>query len=169
MILSITMPADVQIFTQTPELSENGCCIILRSCPRLRAEIESKWRGIIDVHPMLRSSEEGMKILVRDLFNELQANPDHQFIKEFWGSFLLSIAMKLVSKIYRNTTLDCDAIQFACMSSITNIHEFFNKLDLSHSSNENLLPVLKAYTYAKIKNHVYSCLSGELSNSRLLI
>jgi hypothetical protein len=168
MILSMTMPADVQIFTQTPELSENGCCIILRSCPRLQAEIESKWRGIIDVHPMLSSSEEGVEILVRDLFNELQANPDRQFIKEFWGSFLLLIAMKLVSKIYRNTTLDCDAIQFACMSSITNINEFFNKLDLSRSTNENLLPILKAYSYAKIKNYVYACLSGEFSNSNSL-
>jgi hypothetical protein len=161
MILSMTMPADVQIFTQTPELSENGCCIILRSCPRLRAEIESKWRGIIDVHPMLRSSEEGMKILVRDLFNELQANPDAKCIKEFWGSFLLSIAMKLISKIYRNTTLDYDAIQFTCMSSINNINEFFNDLDICVSGRD-LLSVLEAYAYTKIKHHSYSCLNCEL-------
>jgi hypothetical protein len=112
----------------------------------------------------LSSSEEGVKILVRDLFNELRANPDRQFIKEFWGSFLLSIAMKLVSKIYRNTTLDYDAIQFACMSSITNIHEFFKDLDI-RAIDEDLLYVLKAYSYAKIKNHSYSCLSSEFSSS----
>lgn len=169
MILSMTMPADVQIFTQTPALSENGCCIILRSSPRLQAEMESKWRGIIDVHPMLSSSDEGMKIFVRDLFERLQANPDDRLIKEFWGSFLLSIAVKLMSKIYRNTILDVDDIQFACMSSITNIHEFFNKLDLSRFTNKNLLPVPKAYSYAKIKSHVYSCLSGEFSNSSSLV
>jgi hypothetical protein len=165
---SVTMPVDVRIFTQTPSLSENGCCIVLRSCPRLQAQIESLWRGIVEEHPLSRA-EEGVKILVRDLFDRLQANPDDRLIKEFWGSFLLSIAMKLISKIYRNTTLDRDAIQFACMSSVTNIHEFFNKLDLSRSSNENLLPVLKAYTYAKIKNHIYYCLSGEFSNSSSLV
>lgn len=169
MILSMTMPANVQIFTQTPELSENGCCIILRSCPRLQAEMESKWRGIIDVHPRLNSSEEGMKILVRDLFNELHANPDAKFIKEFWGSFLLSIAVKLVSEIYGDTILDVYDIQFACLSSITNIHEFFHNIDLTRSSDEDLLLVLTAYSYTKIKNHVYSCLSSELSNSNSLI
>jgi hypothetical protein len=168
MILSMTMPDDVQIFTQTPELSENGCCIILRSCPRLRAEIESKWRGIIDVHPMLRSSEEGTKILVRDLFNELQANPDAKCIKEFWGSFLLLIAMKLISKIYRNTTLDCDDIQFACMSSVTNIHEFFNDLDI-RASDRDLLFTLETYAYAKIKYHTYSCLKNEIFSSGAVV
>jgi hypothetical protein len=109
---SVTMPADVRMFTQTPSLSENGCCIVLHSCPRLQAQIESLWRGIVEGYPMLSSAEEGVKILVRDLFDRLQANPDDRLIKEFWGSFLLSIAMKLISKIYRNTTLDVDDIQY---------------------------------------------------------
>jgi hypothetical protein len=166
---SVTMPVDVRMFTQTPSLSENGCCVVLHSCPRLQTQIELLWRGIVERHPMLNSAEEGVKILVRDLFERLQASPDDRLIKEFWGSFLLSIAMKLISEIYRDTIFDVDDIQFSCMSSVTNIHEFFNKLDLSRSSNENLLPVLKAYTYAKIKNHIYSCLSGEFSNSSSLV
>jgi hypothetical protein len=166
---SVIMPVDVRMFTQTPSLSENGCYIVLRSCPRLQAQIESLLRGIVGGHPMLNSAEEGVKILVRDLFDRLQANPEERLIKEFWGSFLLSIAMKLISEIYRDTIFDVDDIQSACINRVTNIHEFFNKLDLSRSSNENLLPILKVYTYAKIKNHIYFCLSGEFSNSSSLV
>ncbi len=159
---SITIPINVRIFTQTPDLSENGCCVVLRSCPRLQAQIALRWRGIVEAHP-LSSSEEGMKILVRDLFDRLQVNPDDGLIKEFWGSFLLSIAIKLISEIYRNTTLDGDAIQFACMSSITNIHEFFNEID-ARASDRDLLSVLKTYAYAKIKHHSYSCLNCKFSS-----
>jgi hypothetical protein len=158
---SVIMPVDVRMFTQTPALNENGCCVVLHSCPRLHAQIESLWRGIVEGHPMLNSAEEGVKILVRDLFERLQANPDDQLIKEFWGSFLLLIATKLISKIYRSTTLDCDAIQFACMSSITNINEFFN--DLDRASDQDLLSVLETYAYTKIKHHSYSCLNCDLT------
>lgn len=53
MILSMTVPDNVPISTQTLSLSENGYCIILRSCPRLQAEIASKWQGVIDGQPII--------------------------------------------------------------------------------------------------------------------
>jgi hypothetical protein len=163
---SVTMPVDVRIFTQTPSLSENGCCIVLRSCPRLQAQIESLWRGIVEEHPLSRA-EEGVKILVRDLFDRLQANPDDRLIKEFWNSFLLSIAIKVTNRMARTTDFYFEDIQFACMSSITNIYEFFSNLD-ARASDRDLLSVLETYAYAKIKHHSYSCLNCELTLSGFL-
>jgi hypothetical protein len=160
MILSMTMPDDVKIFTKTPGLSEDGSRIVLRSCSRLQSEIESRWQDIVATHPDLNMPEDGVKIMVQDLLSELSANPNDKFIKAFWGSLLLSMAIKVTCRIARTTDLYFDDIQFACMASICNIHEFFSfeidrdRISLSH---------LKAYAYQKIKYCSYSYLSSQMS------
>jgi hypothetical protein len=160
MILSMTMPDNVQIFTKTPSLSKDGSRIVLRSCPHLQAAIESRWRDIVAAHPELTIPEDGVKILVQDLFSELSANPNDRYIKAFWGSLLSSMAIKVTYRLARTTNLYFDDIQFACMASICNIHEFF-KFEMNR--DRILLPHLKAYAYQKIKCCSYSYLNFQLS------
>jgi hypothetical protein len=160
MILSMTMPDRVQIFTKTPSLSKDGSQIVLRSCPHLQMAIESRWRDIVAAHPELTMPEDGVNILVQDLFDQLSANPNDKFIKAFWGSLLLEIAVKVTSHMTRTTDLYFDDVQFACMASICNIHEFFI---LELDRDRILLPHLKAYAYQKIKCCSYSYLNSQMS------
>ncbi len=153
------MPDDVKIFTKTPGLSEDGSRIVLRSCPRLQAAIESRWRDIVATHPDRNMPEDGVKILVQDLLSELSANPHDKYIKAFWGSLLLVMAIKVTCRLARTTDLYFDDIQFACMAGICNIHEFFSSID----RDRILLPHLKAYAYQKIKYCSYSYLSSQMS------
>jgi hypothetical protein len=74
MTLNQTPPNELRIFIRQPRINQNGSQMFMVLDPLLEAAIASRWQDIVSQYPGLIASDDGVGILVRDLFEQLQAN-----------------------------------------------------------------------------------------------
>jgi hypothetical protein len=108
MTLNQTPPDELRIFSKRHHINPDGSQMSMRLDPNLQAAIANRWQDIVREHPGLIASDDGVGILVRNLFEQLQAksmkrsieiarltyvllraNLSEEALEEYWRAFLL--------------------------------------------------------------------------------
>jgi hypothetical protein len=165
---------EAQIFTKTIAYQDQATFsrLTLQSSPKPQRSIESRWQDILKVNPAVADTNDIFKILVQNLFDDLNDNPS-KLLLEHWSSFLCDLALVVSNEIFKitsakqaKTTCLLD-IQGICIGSIGNPHSFFRGFDLKSSQRKNLLASLQAYAYRSIKFSAYPAIRKEFNDPNI--
>jgi hypothetical protein len=165
---------EAEIFTKniTYQNQANFSRLILQSSPRLQKAIESRKQAILKANITVEDNSDIFKILVQDLFDELESNPS-ALLLEHWSSFLCHLALAVSAEIFKIVSgqnilsrrlLD---IQSICVGSISNPRYFFKGFDRKISNENNLLRSLQAYSYRSIKFAAYPSIRKEFNDPNI--
>jgi hypothetical protein len=77
---------EAQIFTKTIAYQDQATFsrLTLQSSPKPQRSIESRWQDILKVNPAVADTNDIFKILVQNLFDDLNDNPSKLLLEHWW-------------------------------------------------------------------------------------
>jgi hypothetical protein len=171
----IKLPDETEVFTRVIDYQNlaHSSRLSLKLSPKLHRSLESRWLKIVAAHSDIGNDRYLARILVRDLFDRLNANSRELIVQEHWLSFLSDLALAVAEKIFTiiggdfSRNISIDEIQSICLSTIVNPRQFLASFNCDFDRENKLLASLKAYAYSSIKYAAYPSIRKEFADPNI--